>query len=76
MVKAIRGRKAIKAHLESGGVVMLTRSQQGEKQEFFSDPISGATVSNRLVDKGLAEGWLAPRKDGLFEDSQTYGEPQ
>lgn len=76
-VKAIRGRKALRTHVENGGCVMKTRTQVEEvrAREHFCDPVTGATVSAGVVHFGLQEGWLAPRNDGLFDDSQTYGAP-
>lgn len=77
MAKAIRGRKALRAHIDAGGCVMKTRAQVDEARarEHFADPVTGATVSARAVQFGLESGWLAPRHDGLFDDSQTYGAP-
>jgi len=76
-MSAIRGRKALLAHLKSGGKIVSTHPNAELNDEQFVDPQSGAVVFRNVVHFARKKNWLLPCGDGLFGDSQTFrGNPK
>lgn len=68
----IRSRDQLRSHLDAGGIVRLDMIHEPEPKLIWTTE-RGESVHGSAAKYARAEGWLKPRRDGLFEDtSQTF----